>query len=133
MGGIHGSIHCGQTHVIRVPGKRARVREFRQRRPSPVREGQCLTTDGWLVCCWSPRSARVRQTLRQAARRPGSRPAVEPDSSGRELGLTSNNARESRRRSRQNVVCTTAEPASQAETLGEVHSPGRQHGGGMSR
>ncbi len=84
-----------------------------------------------LVSSLSARQARPHQASAcQAMRRPGSRAAAEPDSSCRVKGsLTSDNARESRRTSRQKVACTTANPASQAETLGEVRSPGRQHGG----
>jgi len=44
--------------------------------------GQCLTTDGGLVCCWSPRSECVRQSALQVTRQPGPRPEVEPDNSG---------------------------------------------------
>ncbi len=80
---------------------------------------------------------RVRQALRQPNTRqamrqpqPGPRAAAEPDSSDRENdGLTSNNARESWRKSRRKGTFGAASPA---ETSGEVRLPGRQHGKGSN-
>jgi hypothetical protein len=55
-------------------------------KPCAVR-GQCLTAG--LVCCWCPRSVRVRPYALQAIRRP----AAEPEHSGHKPGLISNDAR----------------------------------------